>query len=131
MNLPFEIKVETPHAAFDISERGDPINVIFVGTSFLWGPLRILNSQRILGRTELYYYFNSSFRYENDKIEPVYEPTLAANDFPKTLANVDFIILEINEESLEDHHVLTFLKAIEALDERQFTVNRPLSKTGQ
>jgi alginate O-acetyltransferase complex protein AlgJ len=115
LNLPYELAAESPHARFGIAARGKPINAIFIGSSFMWGPMRLLSEQGLIGNARLYYYFNSTYRYTGTSEQQVHVPNVVREDFGKALLDVDYVILESNDEWLESPHVTNFIKAVDSL----------------
>ncbi len=117
LNLLHATPVDSPHASFESALTGEPARVLFTGTSFSWGPLRVLSGQRFLRWARLYYYFNSTYQYEPGAVDPLPQPVLAPDDFATSLAHIEFVVLEANEEWLESPHVGKFIQAVDALAE--------------
>ena len=94
------------------SSNGRSRKIAVIGTSYMWGPLRILMGQRLLAHARFYYYFSSVFDFENGDINAKRLEIGAADGFWKALPEIDAVVVEANEAALGQGHLPAFLAAI-------------------
>jgi alginate O-acetyltransferase complex protein AlgJ len=114
-NLPFTLRPPSPHASFKVLDQQRAPVGLFVGTSFLWGPLEIMMGQRLLSQVRFYYYFSSIYSYvAGDPVGHLDGPK-AESDIINWISHAEFVVLEANEAELGAGHISKFAAAVETL----------------
>lgn len=102
---------ETATRGADKSHRPD---ALFVGDSFMFPLLDHLLGNRIVSRCNLYYYFNTDYRYdEGGKTKGIDRERL---DWEREVFNRDVVVIEVNEHWLGDIGFGFIEKALAALE---------------
>ncbi|MCB0339970.1 MAG: hypothetical protein KDD53_10215 [Bdellovibrionales bacterium] len=72
-------------------------NVVWVGTSFSWGPFRFLDKHHVFNSREMYYYFKRRDSYPSGLSRSVVKEKI---DWESEVFNKDIVIFEVNEAFL-------------------------------
>ena len=115
LNLPVELRPTSPHATLAVKDRGEPIDVMIVGTSFSGGLIDVMMRQRLASEITLLNYFRFPVAYSSADRPGVALDQPAAVLFPAALRRVDAVILEVNAPAVTSLHVPAFLDAVKAL----------------
>jgi alginate O-acetyltransferase complex protein AlgJ len=116
LNVMGTLKAIVPRPTFSVSERGSPINMLIVGSSFTWGPMRILLGQGLASRIIAYPYLREVRLLDktNGALGGPLDTTVQ-QDIQTRLGKVDAVIIEANAPAVVSGHVRAFIDAIEAV----------------
>jgi len=83
-------------------DRGEPVKMLFVGTSFLWGLTRALGQVPVLADMKVWYYFSSLFEVAGNSPHQIRPLTAEKADLTAAIGAYDVVVIEINESVLSD-----------------------------
>ncbi len=116
LNLMGTLKAIIPRATFSVSERGSPIKMLIVGSSFTLDPMRILLGQGLASQIVAYVYLRQVRLLDktNGALGTVLDTTVQ-EDIQTRLGKVDAVVIEANAPDVTSGHVRAFIDAIEAV----------------
>lgn len=115
MNLPIGLHPLSPHATLAVRDRGDPLDLIIVGTSFSGGIVEDLLKVRLTSRILRFDYFRRIWAYTPATPHGVAVDTPPPELLAADLGRADGILLEVYAPALNSGHITAFLSAVEAL----------------
>jgi hypothetical protein len=110
------LKAIIPRPTFSVSERGSPIKMLIVGSSFTWGPMRMLLSQGLASQIIAYPYFRQVRLMEktNGALGTPMDRTVE-EDIRTRLGKVDAVVLEAYGPGVTSGHIRAFIDAVEVV----------------